>query len=119
VNFLNKLFKKYNENLKLSLQVGLSHWKENKKEIDLKNKVKVFFAPKWVKKRSEDLGIELYNRQVVAWKNLLKSNEDWTLIDLKFGNQSILNTFDHLFSGNFDPKIGFVLSFDLPLKSKL
>jgi len=118
-----KLVKKVVEifdDVKVSIQVGLSHWEQGgnltagnntKKGGNSNTKTHVFFAPAWINKRREELGKNLLARMLAAWKQWEQHVESWVKIQRINGGTKAQQAYHQLLTGNsVPPDVGFVVS---------
>jgi hypothetical protein len=102
----------FGEALRYSSAVGATHWETLGRSEDLPGPVPVtFFAPAWIKQRSELWGpAEVQRRLGAAWRTLVERATSCVRIVDGAGESAVARIYDDLVSGRARPDEGYVLS---------
>ena len=110
----------FGDNMKFSLQVGVTHYDETGSgdgltvEEDLPGATpEFFFAPGHVQTRSAELGgAELMRRLVVSYVEFRQFSDGWLQIEQSVGPEAAEKTYQAVLAGSSDPASGQIISMD-------
>jgi len=109
---LTKVHNHFQDNLKISLSVGMSHWEQIREKPPANINLQTFFAPVWIKKRHEELGGEIMGEKMVAaWKQCMVHVHNWVKVVSCGGLEEVENVYKKVLKGNAGPDEGYVVSF--------
>jgi len=108
----------FGDNMKFSLQVGITHYEETGSsdgltvEEDLPGATpEFFFAPGHVQTRSEELGVtELMRRLVGDYLGFRQFSDGWLKIEHNRGPEAVEQTYQAILAGRTDPASGQIIS---------
>ena len=111
---LAKLHKQLGENMKHTVNVGMTHWEEFQNETGVEgiiaSRSEFFFAPGHIQKRMTDWGPAEFNKRSggFMYKAAVKS-KDWLSCTLADGLEGLAERFDDVSKGNFAPDQGLII----------
>ena len=98
------------ENLKYNCLVGVVHWEDLRGEEKLPQKGTFFFAPTYAQQRQKDWGREGFQQRLKdAWDGFIPETADWMQIETHQGAEKLSDIYSKMLSGNFDPKVGYII----------
>jgi len=108
---LAELHAHFDENLKYSCLVGMTHWESRPGAADLKGvKPELFFAPSHARQRSKDWGPEVLSTRIeTAMKGFSSKVGDWMNVEFVTGSEAMAACYKNMLNGQVSPAIGYVL----------
>jgi len=98
------------ESLKYNCLVGVVHWEDLRGQEKLPQKGTFFFAPTNAQKRQQDWGREGFQQRLKdAWNGFIPETKDWMSIETYEGAEKLSDIYSKMLSGDFDPKIGYII----------
>lgn len=109
---INAIHHHFEDRLKFSCLVGLSHWDSSRPARDLPGApITPFFAPGRLKARSEEWGgAGLQARLGSAWDNFVTLAPDLTEITVLQGGAAVAQSYEDLVAGRINPAQSLILS---------
>jgi len=110
---LAKLHTHFDENLKYSCLVGMTHWESRgaAKAAQLKGvKPELFFAPTHAQQRAKDWGPEVLSSRIeAAMKDFSENIGEWMSIEFVDGADAITACYKNMLEGKTSPATGYIL----------
>ncbi len=108
----------FGDNMKFSLQVGITHYEETGASGDLTIKAHLpgatpefFFAPGHMQKRSEELGVAEFMRRLMDdYIGFRQFSDGWLKIEHHRGPEAVEQTYQTILAGRTDPASGQIIS---------
>ncbi|WP_169568819.1 DUF2855 family protein [Sneathiella limimaris] len=109
---INRIHLHFQEQLKFSCLVGISHWDAGRPQRDLPGApIAPFFAPGRIKQRTEDWGAGgLQARLADIWADVVAMAPNLTVIDRQEGPKPALEAYQSLVMGKVDPSKSLILT---------
>ncbi|MDZ4381654.1 MAG: DUF2855 family protein [Parvibaculum sp.] len=96
-----------------STTVGLSHKDAPRPPADLPGaRPRFFFAPDQMKKRTDELGRDGFNRKLAEnWNAFAEAADAWITVERSKGEDAIARVYADMLAGKINPAIGHILGF--------
>ena len=111
-DLLGKLHKALGDNMRFTINVGLTHWDEGGANPDvIQQRSEFFFAPGHMDKRIKDWGVAEFNAKTTRFmQSSMAESQRWMRVRELAGMSGLASVYDAVCDGKLDAQEGVIVA---------